>query len=181
MLLETLAAYDVRATFFLVGKYATQQPDLVRQMHAGGHLIGNHTWSHPNLAITGSPKTREELARTKAELEQITGVAVRYFRPPFGGRRPATLRIARELGMIPVLWNAITPDWNATDPAQVTPRMSKIIDQNRSRGYATSLVLHDGGHLTLEANRAASVQAAGQLIERYGRDSRFVTLDAWEA
>jgi peptidoglycan/xylan/chitin deacetylase (PgdA/CDA1 family) len=179
-LLETLARHQVRATFFLIGKYVVSQRPLVRQMHEAGHLIGNHTWTHPNLAITGSQRTREELARTAAELEQILGAPVRYFRPPFGGRRPATLHIARELGMQPVLWNAITTDWTATAPEQITPRMIGLVERHRSQGYATNIVLHDGGHLSLDVNRSASVAAAGQLIERFSPTHRFVTLDEWK-
>src|ERR1700677_3847379 len=50
-LLDILAQHDVRATFFLIGGFAQQQPDLVRRIHSAGHLIGNHSWSHPNLAL----------------------------------------------------------------------------------------------------------------------------------
>ncbi len=178
-LLEILARQEIRATFFVIGRYAAQQHALVQQMHAAGHLIGNHTWTHPNLAITSAAHTRQELANTNTELEQILGAPVRYFRPPFGGRRPATLRIARELGLQPVLWNAITPDWSAKSPELTTARMQKIITRNQSRGYATNLVLHDGGQQSFTENRAASVTAAGQLIDLYQPTHRFVTLDEW--
>jgi len=179
LLLDTLAEHTVSATFFLIGKYAARQPALVRRIHQAGHLIGNHTWTHPNLAITGSRQTCAELQNTSNELEQITGSAVRYFRPPFGGRRPATLRIARELGMTPVLWNAISPDWQATKAEQVVQPLSNLVEKNDRRDRATNIVLHDGGHLTLEANRAASVEAAGELIRKFSPNHRFVTLEAW--
>ena len=179
LLLETLARHNARATFFLVGKYAAIQAPLVRQMHQAGHLIANHTWSHPNLARTSAQKNREELARTSEELQQIVGAPIRYFRPPFGGRRPATLRIARELGLIPVLWNAMTADWDAHEPSQVTPPLSKLVERNQKRGYATNIVLHDGSHRTLEADRSASVAAAGQLLSRFAASHQFVTVEAW--
>lgn len=178
-LLETLDRRAVHATFFLVGKYATNQRPLVRSMHDRGHRIGNHSWTHPNLALCGSLRIRDELTRTNSELEQIVGAPIRYFRPPYGGRRPATVRIARELGLIPVLWNAMTADWEATEPEQVTPRLSKLIERNQGSGYASNVVLHDGSHRTLAANRSASVAAVDQLIERFSPTHRFVTLDAW--
>jgi len=180
-LLDTLASHDVRATFFLVGRYAETVPDLVRRIHAAGHLIGNHSWSHPNLAITGAGRVRQELTQTQEALEQITGSPVRWFRPPFGGRRPVVLRIARELGMMPVLWNAITTDWSEPSAEKIAQRLSAKIDRNQRRGWATNLVLHDGGHLVLGANRGPSVAAAGQLLKRYKATHRFVTLAAWEA
>jgi len=106
---------------------------------------------------------------------------VRWFRPPFGGRRPVVLRIARELGMMPVLWNAITTDWSEPSAEKIAQRLSAKIDRNQRRGWATNLVLHDGGHLVLGANRGPSVAAAGQLLKRYKATHRFVTLAAWEA
>ncbi len=179
LLLEILAAHKVHATFFLLGKYAAVQRPLVMEMHQAGHLIGNHTWSHPQLALASSERARQELSRTNAELGQIIGAPVRFFRPPFGSRRPATLRIARELGLTPVLWNAMTADWDATLPAQITPSLAKSILSNQKRGYASNIVLHDGSHRTLDADRSASVAAAGQLIEQFGATHRFVTLNGW--
>src|SRR5580704_10238906 len=64
-LLDILAGQDVRATFFLVGRYAQAEPYLVRRISAAGHLIGNHSWSHPNLAITSARRVEEELTRTR--------------------------------------------------------------------------------------------------------------------
>jgi peptidoglycan/xylan/chitin deacetylase (PgdA/CDA1 family) len=180
LLLETLARHKVHATFFLLGKYAATQRPLVMQIHQAGHLIGNHTWSHSQLALASAERTRQELFRTNAELEHIIGAPVRFFRPPFGSRRPATLRIARELGLTPVLWNAMTADWDATLPAQITPRLAKSVLSNQKRGFASNIVLHDASHRTMEVDRSASVAAAGQLIEQFSQTHRFVTLDAWQ-
>jgi peptidoglycan/xylan/chitin deacetylase (PgdA/CDA1 family) len=178
-LLEILAEHQVRATFFLVGKFAATEPALVRRIAAAGHVVGNHSWSHPNLALTASGRVRDELERTNSVLAHITGQPVRFFRPPFGARRPAVLRIARELGLEPVLWNAITSDWSEPSEARIAEQLSGTIDRNRRRGQATDLVLHDGGHRGPGANRGPSVAAAALLIERYKATHRFVTLDAW--
>jgi peptidoglycan-N-acetylglucosamine deacetylase len=178
-LLDILAGHNVRATFFLVGRYANTEPDLVRRIQAAGHLIGNHSWSHPNLAITGARRVEEELTRTRDTLQQITGAPLRYFRPPFGGRRPVVLKIARSLGMTPVLWNAITTDWSEPSADRIAQRLCARINSNQRRGWATNIVLHDGGHLQLGANREPSVTAAAQLLSHYKPTHRFVTLDAW--
>jgi peptidoglycan-N-acetylglucosamine deacetylase len=178
-LLDILAQQDVRGTFFLVGRYAYAEPDLVRRIHTAGHLIGNHSWSHPNLAITPARRVVDELTRTRDTLQQITGAPIRYFRPPFGARRPVVLKIARSLGMTPVLWNAITTDWSEPSADHITERLYTKIDRNQQRGWATNLVLHDGGHLELGANRNPSVTAAGQLLAKYKPTHRFITLDEW--
>jgi len=176
-LLDTLAQHQVRATFFMLGSYAEREPALVRRAAAEGHLIGNHSWSHLNLAMTGAGRVREELRRASQTLEQMTGAPVRWFRPPFGARRPAVLRVARELGLQPVLWNAMTSDWEEPSAEAITERLGHKIDRLERRGWAANLVLHDGGHTEPAAARGASVEAAGRLIERYQGTHTFVTVD----
>jgi len=178
-LLDLLSRRGVRATFFLVGSYAQSQPDLVRQIVAAGHLIGNHSWSHLNLALAPSSRIEQELARTNQVLAEITGAPLRYFRPPFGARRPQTLRIARRLGLTPVLWNAMTSDWKNPSADAISLKLQEIIDRLYRQGQAANIVLHDGSHADPSADRAPSVAAAAQLIARYQPTHQFVTLDAW--
>jgi peptidoglycan/xylan/chitin deacetylase (PgdA/CDA1 family) len=178
-LLDILAAHDAHATFFLVGKFAQTESALVRRIADAGHLIGNHSWSHPNLAQISSRRIREELTRTRDTLEQLIGKSVHFFRPPYGARRPITLRIARELGMKPVTWNAMTNDWEEPSADRIASNLIAKIEKNQQSGYATNIVLHDGSHHGLGANRGPSVHAAQQLLERYSASHNFVTLDAW--
>jgi peptidoglycan/xylan/chitin deacetylase (PgdA/CDA1 family) len=112
-------------------------------------------------------------------LEQITGVAVKYFRPPFGARRPVVFRLARSLGMVPVLWNAMTSDWSEPSADVIAMRLIHAIDRAQRRGRAANIVLHDGNHLDRGADRGPSVIAAGLLAAHYKATHRFVTLDAW--
>jgi peptidoglycan-N-acetylglucosamine deacetylase len=178
-LLDILSEHEIHATFFMLGNRAEAQPALVKRTVDAGHLIGNHSWSHPSLARTAASEMREELMRTKETLEQITGKPVKYFRPPFGARRPVVFKIARELGMTVVLWNAMTSDWSATSGDRVAEELMKKIDRLGRRGYAANIVLHDGGHREPEAARGASVRAVDLLAERYDRTHKFVTLEAW--
>jgi peptidoglycan/xylan/chitin deacetylase (PgdA/CDA1 family) len=178
-LLDLLASHDVRATFFLVGSRAQAQPALVRQIVAAGHLIGNHSWSHLNLALCSARHIGEELSRTSQALEQIAGAPIRYFRPPFGARRPEVLRAARRLGMIPILWNAMTSDWKNPSADSIASQLTRKIDSLARRGHAANIVLHDGSHADPAANRAPSIAAAAQLIAHYKPTRRFVTISAW--
>jgi peptidoglycan/xylan/chitin deacetylase (PgdA/CDA1 family) len=180
-LLDVLAQHNIRATFFMLGGRAQSQVALVNRVVEAGHLIGNHSWSHPNLARTATSLVREELTRTKDVLEQITGKPVKYFRPPFGARRPVVFKIARELGMTVVTWNAMTSDWSEPSGGRIADALMKKIDRLHARGNAANIVLHDGGHREPEAARGASVAAVGLLAERYDRTHRFVTLDQWVA
>lgn len=178
-LLEILAREDVHASFFLVGSKAETETSLVRQIAEAGHLIGNHSWSHRNLALAPARLIDEELRRTTETLEQIIGAPVRTFRPPFGARRPAVLRIARRLGLVPVLWNAMTSDWKIPSAEAIAERLARTIDRLQWRGRAANIVLHDGSHAEPAADRAPSVAAAEKLIARYKQSRRFVRVDAW--
>lgn len=178
-LLEHLARYNVRATFFFVGKFAEAEPALTRYVADAGHVIGNHSWSHPNLALTANGRIRAELAQTKDTLEQILGKKVKYFRPPFGARRPAVLKTARALGLTPVLWNAMTSDWSEPSSDRIFESLSHRIDGVNKQGSAANVVLHDGSHVGLGGNRGPSVAAAEMLLQRYAQSHQFVTLDAW--
>lgn len=177
-LLDLLEKNQIRATFFLIGKYAVEQKELARRVHAAGHAVGDHTWSHPNLSRTSIGKTREELKRAKGEIEQIIGAPVKLFRPPFGARRPATFHIARELDLTPVLWNIIGYDWNAKSTEAISSLVTRLIARNDRRGNATNLVLHDGSHRGQGADRSFTIEAVRRLIAGSAH-RRFVTLDAW--
>jgi peptidoglycan/xylan/chitin deacetylase (PgdA/CDA1 family) len=178
-LLDLLAKHRTRATFFLIGKYAMDEPYLTRYIADAGHVIGNHTWSHPNLALAPPKKVQEELRRTKQVLEHITGTAVRFFRPPFGGRRPDILSAVRDLGMTPVMWNTMTNDWMERSSVSIAGRLANRVDSLGRRGWAANLVLHDGGHREQNKDRGPSVEAAKLLLERFVGVRRFVTVDAW--
>ncbi len=178
-LLELLAGRNVRATFFLVGMHAQAEPALVRQIVEAGHLIGVHSWSHLNLAYTAPSRVRQELLQSRHALEDMAGAPVRYFRPPFGARSPFVFRAARAMGLVPVMWNAMTSDWKEPSAEAIAQRLTDKIDRLERRGYAANIVLHDGSHLEPAAYRGPSVAAAGQLVAKYAATHRFVMLEAW--
>lgn len=170
-LLEVLTKHDVRATFFLIGRYVRQRPDIAREVARAGHVIGNHTFTHPLLIFKSGAEIRGELENCRAALQDAVGEHSNLFRPPFGGRRPATLRIARDLGLQPVMWNVTGYDWNAP-PCAVIER--KIARQVRGGDV---ILLHDGGHKNLGADRSQTVLATGHLISHYKSDGyQFVTI-----
>jgi len=171
-LLDVLAKHSVRATFFMIGRYVRQRPDIARVVAQAGHVIGNHTFTHPLLTFKSAAQTRAELLDCRSALQDAIGEHSNLFRPPFGGRRPATLRIVRELGLETVMWNVTGYDWNAP-PAAVIER--KVERQMRGGDV---ILLHDGGHKAMGADRAQTVIATENLIRRYhdqGYD--FVTVE----
>jgi peptidoglycan/xylan/chitin deacetylase (PgdA/CDA1 family) len=170
-LLEVLARHGVQATFFLIGRYVEQRPDIVREIANAGHVIGNHTFAHPLLIFKSGTEVRKELLACGAAVQDAIGEHSNLFRPPFGGRRPAVLRIARELGLEPVMWNVTGYDWNAPPAAVIERKVSRKI-----RG-GDVILLHDGGHQQMGADRAQTILATDNLIQRYKREGyEFVTI-----
>lgn len=170
-LLEVLAKRGVAATFFLIGRYVEQRPDIVREVVAAGHTIGNHTFTHPNLIFAGGGETRSQLERCTRAIEDAVGQAPRLFRPPFGGRRPGTLGIARALGLEPIMWTITGYDWNAPPADRIVGHVSAKIEGG------DVVLLHDGSHLAMGGDRAQTVIATDRLIERYkGEGYEFVTI-----
>jgi len=160
-LLEVLARHQARATFFLIGRYVQQRPDIAREILKAGHAIGNHTFTHPLLISKSASEIRTELTACQNAINDATSVQCRLFRPPFGGRRPAVLRIARELGLEPVMWNITGYDWNAPPAEEIERKVSGRI----SGGDV--ILLHDGGHKQMGADRSQTVIATDHLIARY--------------
>jgi peptidoglycan/xylan/chitin deacetylase (PgdA/CDA1 family) len=172
-LLEVLARYQAKATFFLIGQYVEARPDIVRAIVAAGHSVGNHTFTHPNLIFSSPSETRDQLERCSTAIEQACGVRVNLFRPPFGGRLPKTLRIARSLQLEPIMWNVAGRDWNAPSADYIE---QKIATQIRGGDV---ILLHDGSHKGMGADRAQTVLATEKLIARYKSEAyEFLTIDA---
>jgi peptidoglycan/xylan/chitin deacetylase (PgdA/CDA1 family) len=170
-LLEVLAKHNVRATFFLIGRYVRQRPDIVREIVKAGHVIGNHTFTHLLLTFKSAAEVGKELSDCRAAIQDAVGEQSDLFRPPFGGRRPAVLRIARELGLQPIMWNITGYDWDAPPAAVIEKKVS-----NQIRG-GDVILLHDGGHKQMGADRSQTVLATDHLITRYKSEGYdFVTI-----
>ena len=170
-LIEVLAKHNVRATFFMIGRHVRLRPDLARAVAEAGHAVGNHTFTHPLLIFKSKQQTRAELVDCQEALQNAIGKPAKLFRPPFGGRRPATLRIARSLGLQPVMWNVTGYDWNAPPAATIEKKVAR-----QMRG-GDVILLHDGGHLAMGADRSQTVIATDRLIARYKSEGyEFVTI-----
>lgn len=160
-LLDVLAKHGVQATFFLIGRYARLRPDIVRAIAKAGHAIGNHTYTHPNLIFQSVLQTRIQLEACDQILSDILGQRPTLFRPPFGGRRPETLRIAREMHLQPVMWNVTGWDWKTNAADYVEKEVSRQI-----RG-GDVILLHDGSHLRFGFERSHTLAASDHFISRY--------------
>jgi peptidoglycan-N-acetylglucosamine deacetylase len=170
-LLEVLAKHGARATFFLIGRYVQQRPDIAREVAKAGHVVGNHTFTHPLLIFKSEAEIRRQLSACRAVLEDSIGQHSNLFRPPFGGRRPAVFRITRELGLEPVMWNVTGYDWNAPAASVIEQKIAEQI------GGGDVILLHDGGHKEIGADRSQTVVASDRLLAHYIAEGyEFVTI-----
>ena len=170
-LLEVLDRHQVKATFFLIGRFVEQRPDIARAVVEAGHVIGSHTWDHPNLIFCSSAEVRRQLQQTQRAIQDATGVDVKLFRPPFGGRRPVSLRVARSLGLEPVMWNVTCRDWTERSTDQIVALAARQI-----RG-GDVILLHDGEFHRIGGDRSRSVEASDRILSRYKSEGyEFVTI-----
>jgi peptidoglycan-N-acetylglucosamine deacetylase len=160
-LLDVLAKHNVLATFFMIGRYVQQRPDIALEVKNRGHVIGNHTFTHPVLTFKSTREVRDELVQCGEALTSAIGEHSTLFRPPFGARRPGVFQLARNLGLDPVMWNVTGYDWNAPSADYIEKKV-----EARLRGGSVVL-LHDGGHKIFGADRSNTVKAVDTLIARY--------------
>jgi peptidoglycan-N-acetylglucosamine deacetylase len=137
--LDALDARDQRATFFVIGEKAARNPELLQDIARRGHEIANHSWSHSNFTPFKAPAAiADELLRTNAVVEQVTGRRPRWFRPPVGLLSPRVAEGARRAGLELVCWTASARD----GVARTTPDAAfKRLDPALQPGAI--LVLHD--------------------------------------
>ncbi len=170
-LIEVLATHDVKATFFVLGRFVQQKPEIVRALASAGHAIGNHSWDHPRLIFASNTELRRQVEQTQSAVFDACGVTPTLFRPPYGGRRPGTLHEVRRLGLEPVLWKVTCYDWKPTSADKVFAHAQRQI-----RG-GDVILLHDGDQARMGADRRHSVEATDRLIGHYKAEGyEFVTI-----
>jgi peptidoglycan/xylan/chitin deacetylase (PgdA/CDA1 family) len=170
-LLELLAKHGAKATFFLIGRYVRQRPEIVRALQQAGHAVGNHTYYHPNLIFLSPRRVRGELEDCRKALEDSIGSHQPLFRPPFGGRLPHVLGACRSFGLTPVMWSVTAFDWNAKSADSIVAHVSNQVRAHKKpRGEI--ILLHDGSHLGFGADRAHTIEATRRLLEKYAAEKK---------
>lgn len=178
-LLEVLARHNARAAFFLIGEFARREPALTREIAAAGHIIGNHTMSHPFLPRHSATRILAELASCNQVLEDVLGRPVTLFRAPHGGRSPAVFRAAHRLRLQVVQWNLMVDDWKPVTSQVIAQRMRHGIARHQRQGRGTCVVLHDGGQAGLGQPRLATVDAVESLLIGLPSNTQFVAPPDW--
>jgi peptidoglycan/xylan/chitin deacetylase (PgdA/CDA1 family) len=164
-LLDILRAEGVLATFFHRGKWAEANPDLIRQMIEDGHLIGNHTYTHPHMDKLTTEAVVTEIEQAHKVLEELIGYSPWLYRPPYGSCTPSIRRTLSQLGYThSVMWSIDTHDWK--DPG-VNYIVRRVLDN-----------AHDGAVVLMHVGAGQTVEALPQIIaELRCRGFEFVLID----
>jgi peptidoglycan-N-acetylglucosamine deacetylase len=154
-ILDVLARYGVKATFFALGREAERHPDLVHRVVAEGHAIGNHTWDHKDLRPLTDEQFISQIDHTTEVLEGISGQRMICARPPYGKSDPRVTGRLAERGLTSVVWTADSRDFEK-------PGVGAIVDSALQGLQPGGIVLlHDGG-----GNRDQTIAALPTIIER---------------
>lgn len=170
-ILDVLKEKNVPALFFVTGHYVKDQPDLLKRMVSEGHLIGNHSWSHPDMTQLSDTQIAAELSQVKEKVEQLTGQrGMDYLRPPRGIFNDNVLAVSKRHGYTSVFWSIAYKDWD--------------VNAQRGGSYAFEQVtkqLHPGAILLLHSVSKDNAEALGSIIDEARRQGyEFKGLDGKE-
>ena len=160
-MLAGLKERNVKATFFLLGEEVEKYPELVKQIHEEGHLIGNHSYKHEQLSKLAMEQACAQVARTNEAIYKLTGTYPTYLRPPFGDWGQ---ELDCKVNMVEVLWDVDTRDWSIQDHAKIVEKALKDVQEN------DIILMHDQYKTTV----TAALKIVDKLMEE---GYEFVTVD----
>lgn len=169
-ILDVLKNHRVPATFFVTGHYLKSAPELTKRMVDEGHIIGNHSWSHPDMTQISDSQIKTELEKVKVETEKLTGQSqMQYLRPPRGILSERTLKVAQEEGYLHVLWSLAFKDWQT--------------NQQKGSSYAYDQIMkqvHPGAVILLHTVSKDNAEALDKVLtDLKNRGYAFKSLDEY--
>jgi peptidoglycan-N-acetylglucosamine deacetylase len=169
-LLKILERRGARGTFFMIGKIAQRQPQLLRRVAQGGHAIGNHSWDHPSFPLI---ERRERLQQVRDCARAIAPYGQKIFRPPYGHLNLASRLDVLLLGYQVVNSNVVAKDWLDYDANWMVERVVSRIQPGSVINF------HDALYMTIEeryADRSCMLEAVTLILERLGRKFSFISV-----
>ena len=157
-ILDALKKHNAPAAFFVVGNMIETAPDIIRRMADEGHIVGNHTYHHPDMsAISDKAAFKEELDELAALYQETVGGDLpMYYRPPQGKYSEENLKMAQELGYTTVFWSLAYVDWYVDDQPTAEQAYAKLLPR-----------IHDGAIVLLHSTSATNAAILDDLLTRW--------------
>ena len=176
LILDTLATHRIKATFFVIGRYAKAHPDIIKRAADEGHLIGNHSFDHRRLGMfRHTAYWNQQIAQTQEVIAEITGSLPEFFRPPMGFKSPYLMSAVRRNNVRAVTWS-----WRGFDSRAISP--DRICSASGSIQSGDIAMLHDGRDPASRKPIGATARALEGVIEGLvTRGLGFERLDAFVA
>ena len=144
-ILAVLEKYEAKATFFILGQWAKENPSAVKMISEAGHEIGSHSNTHPDMAKLGPEKIKEELLRSSEHIEKAGGGKPKLFRAPSGSYSGELIKTASEMGFATIQWDVDSRDWKNKTAGEMVESVTKNV------GKGSIVLFHSGKENTLEA------------------------------
>ncbi len=157
-ILDVLKKHQVPAAFFLVGSYIREQPELVQRMAAEGHIVGNHTNTHPDMSAISDPTAfQAELAAVEQAYQDLTGQPMpKFYRPPQGKYSEDNLQQAQQLGYNTIFWSLAYVDWYEDDQPTKEEAFAKLLPR-----------IHPGAIVLLHSTSATNADILDELLTEW--------------
>ncbi len=153
-ILDILAKYSIKATFFLTGGNVKQNPDIVRRIISDGHEVGNHSYSHKTMRCRSLKWLRSEIEETDKQILQVGASQPVYFRPPFGRTSFQLIYLLKKMKKKMILWDIGPKDFKYAHSYEILGKVLKKLKPG------SIIVLHDGG-----GDRSVTVEAVNILVK----------------
>ncbi|CAM3721442.1 peptidoglycan-N-acetylglucosamine deacetylase [Cytobacillus oceanisediminis] len=168
LILDKLKKYGVKATFFLLGENVEKYPDVVKRMAAEGHVVGNHSYDHPNFVKVSNEEYHDQILKTGEMIQKLTGYFPKFIRPPYGSINEEKLKWATEQRFMIIQWSIDTLDWKGTSAEAISVNIF-------ANAFPGSIILQHSA--PSEAKLQGSVEALELIIPQLqSKGARFVTL-----
>ena len=168
-ILDALKKHDVKATFFVVGTYIKDNPDLIKRIHEEGHLIGNHTYHHPDMSkIATKESFHKELKDVETEYKNVVGEEMtKFYRPPQGKYNESNLQMAKDLGYHTFFWSLAYVDWYENDQPSKEEAFQKLLGR-----------IHPGAIVLLHSTSRTNAEILDELLTKWEEMGyRFASLE----
>lgn len=157
-ILDALKKHNAKATFFIVGHYLESAPELVKQMIADGHFVGNHTYHHPDMSSISSKEAFEkEMKDVESKFIEITGTEIaRFYRPPQGKYNAKNLEMAKEMGYHTFFWSLAYVDWHQDKQPSRDEAFNKLVGR-----------IHPGAIVLLHSTSKTNAEILDELLSKW--------------